>query len=116
MYDLYSQFDIEQHSEHYPHYLEVIMYQDGTVEYAVPSHQEKLIQIACDMLDVSRTKLFDMCPQEYYCDVITWLCNITGCISVWTNFYMKSDKNDLSVAQEEMLRKLQRADVYEGEL
>lgn len=115
MYDLYSEFDIEQHAKHYPHYLEVVMFPDGKVEYAVPSHQEKLISIACEKLNVGRQELFDMCPPEYYFDVIEWLCDITGCISIWTQGIMTSGKNDMTEAQIEMLKKLKQAGVYEGE-
>ena len=40
-YDLYSKFDLEKHVRKYIHYTEVIIRPNGTVEYAVPSHQEK---------------------------------------------------------------------------
>ena len=42
-YDIYCAFDLEKHKQTYVQYLEVVILEDGTVEYAVPSHQEKLI-------------------------------------------------------------------------
>ena len=44
-YDIYCAFDLEKHKQTYVQYLEVVILEDGTVEYAVPSHQEKLIEI-----------------------------------------------------------------------
>ena len=44
-YDIYCAFDLEQHKQTYVQYLEVVILEDGTVEYAVPSHQEKLIAL-----------------------------------------------------------------------
>lgn len=110
-YDVYSEFDIEKHKEKYIHYLEVVILEDGKVVYAVPSHQEKLIKIACDKLNVDRNTLYNMCPQEYMFDVITWLCKLTNCISVWTNFYIKDTINN---KQLETLKKLKSSHIYEG--
>ncbi len=45
-YDIYCAFDLEQHKQTYVQYLEVVILEDGTVEYAVPSHQEKLIALS----------------------------------------------------------------------
>ena len=115
-YDLYCEFDIEKHKQTYIHYLEVIMFPDGHIEYAVPSHQEKLIAVACEQLNVSREELFDMCPDDYFFDVLVWLCNITQCVSIWTNGFTMSDIIELTGAQKEMLEQLKEAGIYEGEL
>ena len=114
-YDLYCKFDIEKHKQTYIHYLEVVLFPDGHIEYAVPSHQEKLIQIACDKLEVSRETLFSMCPNDYFFDVLVWLCNITGCVSIWTNGITKSDKVPLTLEQEQMLFTLKDNGLLEGE-
>ena len=47
-YNLQSEFDAEKHKEKYVNYLEVVIDENGTVMYAVPSHQEKVIEIACE--------------------------------------------------------------------
>ena len=67
-YDIYCAFDLEKHKQTYVQYLEVVILEDGTVEYAVPSHQEKLIALACQKKGVSRQELNDLCPREYYYD------------------------------------------------
>ena len=50
MYDLHSPFDLQKHMETYINYLEVVIFPDGHIEYAVPSHQEKLIRVLVDMV------------------------------------------------------------------
>lgn len=113
-YDLYSPFDIKQHVKHYYHYLEVVISPEGIVEYAVPSHQEKLISIAMDKLKINRDELSQMCPPEYYFNFLTWLCNITGYISVWTDGYIKSEYGGISDSQLSALESLKEYGAYEG--
>ncbi len=78
--------------------------------YAVPSHQEKLIAIACEKLNVTRDELNDMCPREYYADFMDWLCQITDSVSLWTDM-MFGSPNDIQV---DSIRKLTDAGLYHG--
>ena len=102
MYNLYSKFDIEKHKETYINYLEVIILPDGTIEYAVPSHQEKLIKIAMSKLKLTREELFELCPDEY-CIPMEWLTKITGCVSVWNEF-VGGEPNEIQKEVIEQLR------------
>ena len=106
MYDLHSDFDIQQHKATYINYLEVVVFPDGHVEYAVPSHQEKLIAVCMEKLQVGRYTLENMCPREYHFDFLVWLCNISECVSVWNNYVVKSDKVPLTAAQKDKLAEL----------
>ena len=45
---LHSPFDVKVHKATFVNYLEVVILEDGTVEYAVPSHQEKMIRLGCE--------------------------------------------------------------------
>ena len=110
-YGLNSKFNIDQHKEHFIHYLEVVIRTDGTVEYAVPSHQEKLIAIAMEKLDCTREELYAKCPIEFYFDVTAWLCLITGCVSVWETYTVGIFNN----AQLKALQELEAAGLYIGE-
>lgn len=85
-YDLHSEFSAEKHKNKYIHYLEVVIDESGKIMYAVPSHQEKLIALACQKLGVNRTELNKMCPEEYYFDFIEWLSKVSGACAVWENF------------------------------
>ena len=110
-YSIYCNFDINKHKETYTDYLEVIIDQNGKVMYAIPSHQEKLIQMACSKLNCTRQELNDMCPKEYYCDFITWLCKITHAVSVWNNFYIAYSLNQ---KQRKKLLQLKEAGIFWG--
>lgn len=103
-------FDIETHKKTFIDYLEVIILQDGTVVYAIPSHQEKLIALACEKLQITRDVLNALCPVEYYGDFMNWLCKLTDCVSVW-NRYMVGNPNE---RQQEVLKCLRDAGIYKG--
>ena len=62
-YDLYSEFDIQKHKDTYINYLEVVILQTGRIEYAVPSHQEKMIRIGMNKRKCSRYEYMHMCPE-----------------------------------------------------
>ena len=106
MYDLYSPFDIEQHKQNFVDYLEVVVFPDGHIEYAVPSHQEKLIAVCMKELGLTRDELNKRCPKEYYCDFMTWLCNVSHCVSVWNEYIVTSDTVPLTIEQRKALQEL----------
>lgn len=94
-YSIYSEFDIEKHKETFINYLEVIIHEDGTVHYGIPSHQEYLINLACRQLACSREQLDKLCPREWWGDFLRWLCGITNSVSVWNThieYYTLNDK------------------------
>lgn len=111
-YDLYSKFDIDLHKKHFVNYLEIIIKEDGTAEYAVPSHQEKLIKEIQIKYNCSRDDVNNMCPKEYYFDFITWLCKKSHCLSVWNDFYYGTPNDK----QKQTLLKLKQANLYFGEI
>ena len=112
-YTVYSDFDIEQHKKTFIHYLEVVIDENGKIMYAVPSHQEKLISLACERLNVTREELNAICPQEYYFDLMKWLCKISGACAVWENF-VKCNK--LTERQIMALQMLKDSGLYLGEI
>lgn len=93
-YTIYSEFDLQKHKQTFINYLEVIIHEDGSVHYAVPSHQEYLIKYACKQLNCSRDELYDMCPEEYYFNLMEWLCKITKCVSVWSQGFIYCELSD----------------------
>lgn len=112
-YSVYSKFDKNKHKERYKHYLEVIIDRDGIVHYAVPSHQEKLIKMACEELKVDRDGLNQLVPEDYYFDMVTWLCMVTGSVSVWTQGLEYATITDKHY---QTLKMLQDEGIYEGSL
>lgn len=112
-YDLHSDFDIEQHKKTFIHYLEVVIDENGKIMYAVPSHQEKQIVLACEKLNVTREELNATCPQEYYFDIMTWFCKMSGTCAVWERF-IKANK--LTQQQIKTLQMLKDNELYLGEI
>ncbi len=114
MYDVYCNFDLKNHMERYINYLEVIIYQDGKVEYAVPGHQEKLISIGMKKFHVSREEFINMCPKEKWGDYLKWLCEITECVAVWSCGYCYGDK--ISEEQRKVLKDFIRHGVMKNQI
>lgn len=110
-YSIYCDFDIEQHKKKYVNYLEVLIEKDGRIVYAVPSHQEKAIELACQKLGVNRQELMAMCPKEYYCDFLNWLLMISGAVAVWNDFFSAPAVTKKQIAS---LRRLKMAGIYKG--
>ena len=111
MYDIYSKFDAKLHKETYTNYLEVIIDEQGTVHYAVPSHQEKLTKLACQRLQISRSELETARPIQYYGNYIEWLSMQAHAIAVWNEFCSKSYCNH---KQQAILKKLKIEGIYFG--
>lgn len=112
MYDVYSSFDADKHAQTFINYLEVVIHHDGLVEYAVPSHQEKMISIACKRFGVSREELLDSLRNEF--DFLRALCDASACISVWTDFCVTG--SSVTNKQALRLKDLKLKGLYHGKL
>lgn len=112
-YDIYCDFDIEKHKQTYINYLEVLIMENGEINYAIPSHQMKAEQLCCEKLDISLKELYARCPNEYYCDYLTWLLNICGAVSVWNDFY-KTGELGLNAKQRSKLEQLKLNGLFKG--
>mgnify|MGYP007017317444 CR=1 FL=1 len=105
---LHSPFDIETHKKTFINYLEVVIDNKGTVHYAVPSHNEFLIQYAMKKLGLSRNDIYNLTIGKYP----DWLYENTNCISVWTYSYI----GKANVKQLNTLRLLKQEGLYEGKI
>ena len=94
MYDLYSEFDIAEHKKHYFNYLEVIIHPDGSIHYAIPSHQIYLIYYLADQYGETREEFEKRCPREFWADYLRWLVMESKCVSVWSIGYFGLDITD----------------------
>lgn len=68
---LHSKFDVEVHSKHFINYCEVIVLPNGEVEYAVPSHERKAIEIFKREFNLSDEDLNNLSKDlsiEYICE------------------------------------------------
>ena len=114
---LHSPFDIETHKQTFVSYLEVVISPEGTVEYAVPSHTDKLIEILAKQkgiktFDEAKRYAFDTAMNNGYCSSIDFLTGVTGHISVWFNGYVAEDPP--TKAQLDKLKELFDNGVYAG--
>ena len=110
-YSVHSPFDLEKHKETFTNYLEVLIDEEGTIMYAVPSHNEKAIAIACAKLNVSRERLNAMVPREYWCRWNEWLCKVAKVIMVWNGSCVAVNPTTKQIGA---LRRLKMAGVYTG--
>jgi len=115
MYNLYCKFDLKKHMEKYINYLEVVVHKDGTVEYAVPSHQEKLVSIGMKKYNMNREDFVNMCPEEMWADYLTWLCNMTECVVVWSHGYYHGTSK-ISEEQHKVLKEFIRHGVMANKI
>ena len=112
-YGLHSKFDIQKHKATFVGYLEVIIDENGTVMYAVPSHQEKALALAEEKLGKTRKEISDMCPREFYFDYLNWLLSLTGAIAVWND---DVSAPAITVKQAAVLRALKLNGLYKGKI
>lgn len=60
-------FNKNLHKRFFPYYLEVIILEDGTVRYAVPSHNEAALRIAARKLNKDPKKIILGMPRGEIC-------------------------------------------------
>ena len=107
-------FDIAIHKVTFQHYLEVMIAPDGTIHYAVPSHQEFLIWKAMERSGITRDQVMDACPKEFYGNFIDWLIPQSGgYVPVWEKFVYDWPLNTKQVAA---LRMLKLNGLYHGKI
>lgn len=93
---LHSSFDIETHKKTFVSYLEAVISPEGVVEYAVPSHTEKLIEIfmkqrGFDDIIKAKEYIIKTTINNGMCSSIEFLTGVTGYISIWFDHYVASD-------------------------
>ena len=103
-------FDFEEHVKIHIKYCEVLIEEDGTIYYAVPSHQEGLIAIACYKKNMTRKELNDSVPLDYYFNMLEWLTMETKVVAVWNEFYIGIPNEK----QSKSLNDLRAAGIYLG--
>lgn len=110
-YGLHSEFDIEKHKQTFIHYLEVVINRNGYIAYAIPSHQEMMIRVACAQRGLSRDELNELCPREWYWDFMKWLSKESGLMAVWESHYEVYEPTKKQIAA---LRRLKMEGLYTG--
>lgn len=107
---LHGKFSIRTHKEAFTNYLEVVISPEGVVEYAVPSHQLKLMRILMEQRNCTREELENSVPREFYFDMMSWLTKESGYIAVWNDCF----EGKPTPAQSKMLKRLAANGLYHG--
>lgn len=89
---LHGAFDIELHKLTFVNYLEVVISPKGVVEYAIPSHSERLLQLYMKKYDISDRGEALRHLAEKTNGYIEALSEETGYISVWNSGYITGCK------------------------
>lgn len=111
---LHGPFDIELHKRTFIDYFEVMLDVEGVVHYAVPSHQEFLIQKAMERNHWTREQLIAACPPEMQGWFLEWLIHESGgYIPVWQNFVLDYP---LNAAQALSLSRLKAEGLFRGDV
>lgn len=114
---LHGPFDIKLHKLTFIDYLEVVISPDGIVEYAVPSHLEKLLKVFMEQEHITDRAEAIRIVEERDTDMdgpLIALTKLTGYISVWNEAYtcgMSPTKKQLAA-----LRTLKLNGLYSGSL
>lgn len=109
---LHKPFSIEKHKETFVNYLEVCIDPCGIVHYAVPSHQEWMIQEYMKMRSCSREDAYNEVSAEHICDFMEWLAKETMSVAVWNDYIIGKPNRFQRMA----LSELQRNGLYFGDL
>lgn len=74
---------IRYHNARFKAYCEIIIFPNGTIQYAIPSHQHALLQVYADKIGYHRVDngLWELIsPMDFGFE---WLLKETRCVSVW---------------------------------
>lgn len=79
---LYKPFNLQNHKDNFSYYCEVVIHPNGKIEYAVPSHERKLLKVYAKQNHLTEDQAFDKAV-EWGADYIDRLMHETGCVFIW---------------------------------
>lgn len=97
-------FNIELHSKSFKGWCELVIWPDGKIEYAVPSHIEKLINGYCEKTGLNHEVIREMLRVSQDSPYYRRLLEATGMLFVWYDSVYSATK--LTSAQHKSLTSL----------
>lgn len=86
---LHSPFDFNVHKKTFFNYLEVVILENGTIEYATPSHERKLLEVTTKKFNIDEEKLYESFEKDAMSMWYFEICSYnTKCMTI-TNDYAK---------------------------
>lgn len=86
---------------------EAIIFPNGYIAYAKPSHVETLLREAMEESNMNVNEIYDIMP--IYASPLNWLIDFTKCICIYYEGYLLPINSDINVEQQVSLRKLKKA-------
>lgn len=114
-YVLHHPFDVNTHKRTFIGELNVIIHDDGTVHYAVPSHRAYLAALYCKKKHIKHEWYIKQIVIEKNPTLplyLNELCEATGSIAVWYDHTIGT----MNAKQLHTLEMLRRHEVYGGEI
>ena len=74
-------FDINLHTQTFKHYCELIILENGTAVYAIPSHHEKLIELYLQKYNITKQEFME--KYKYNMNWINDILTDMNCVLVW---------------------------------
>lgn len=95
---IFKKINIEDFIKEHKHicYCEALIYPDGDITYAVPSHQQALMRIIGKNIE----ELWDIIPHT--ASPYEWLIDYTKCIAIWYDGFKAPDGSELYYREEEL--------------
>ena len=78
---LYMDFHARVHGQVFIHYCEAILWPDGKVEYAIPSHDEALIKAYANKYNITRDDVIEKFRDNF--DWYEQMMRDTGIVQIW---------------------------------
>ena len=97
---------VKKHEDEFRRYFEAILYPDGTIELARPSHQETLIRYFFKKEGISsKEELLERIPLSY--SINNYIVDKYKCVSIWYNYIVYSSSG-LTPIQEDILKNMEK--------
>lgn len=101
---LHGDFDFDTHNKTFTDYCEVVILEDGKIEYAIPSHTEKLIEVTCKKFDLTRQQFLEMTDVDNMRSFYFEICSYNSkCVMVSNHecrfFFIPNEKQLHSLQQ-----------------
>jgi hypothetical protein len=96
---LYMPFSAKVHKQVFVNYCEVIIWPNGKIEYAIPSHTEKCINEYCKLKCITREQFYEMFKNEH--NYLNIIMRELGIIFIWYDSIYNA--NNITDAQKDAI-------------
>ena len=81
---------VKKEPDKWKNYCEIVINRNGTIELARPSHTEKIIEIYCEIMGITKEKFKEEFPRNL--SIIDFIVEKFSLICVWYNYLIRPEK------------------------